>query len=515
MAGISCLYFMNLSHGIPIAKLQLKNDDFFNIKNLVTNDAIAGGSYVTTSYTTRPLLAYTHDGGTTWNYPASVISALPVDVSWLASFAGATCSGVNCIAGGYYERLLPSNTVPVSYPLLSISQNAGITWTYPSTITSSLPSNFRAGKFSSTPWCSGSNCIVAGNYLSTSTPALQTPLLASSHDAGLTWNYPSTIISNLPSNFVGEGYFTASTCNATNCYAVGQYQSIIGHNYYPLLSVSQDGGSTWTYPTTIQSNLPSNFDQAGIFNSISCSSTTCVAAGDFVISNPSAPHFPLLAVSQDNGSTWNYSPTISITLPLDFISDAFVKSVSCNVNNCITVGQYSSTKTGSLLYPLLLSSQDGGNTWSSPLTIVHNLPDDFEATGAFNGALCNRNICIAVGTYQSKSRNNQLMPLLASSTDGGTTWIYPPSVIANLSTLPNNILDGEFFNISCNANDCTAEGQYQSKNLGVPFYPLIATSHDAGVTWTYPPTAVSNVPSDYFDHGVLSNGNSSHTLKKK
>lgn len=92
------------------------------------------------------------------------------------------------------------------------------------------------------------------------------------------------------------------------------------------------------------------------------------------------------------------------------------------------------------------------------------------------------------------------IPLVASSLDGGKTWIYPNSISANL---PSNTANGRLFATSCKRADCIAEGRYETKNPGKTQYPLIATSHDAGQTWTYPSTVTSNLPSDYHENGIF------------
>lgn len=496
MVGMGCLSFINLSY----ATLPLPNE--------VTSNAIAGGSYVTFLNTLKPLLAITENGGTTWHYPSSVISSLPDDLAWRAAFAGASCSNMNCLGAGYYESFWSVSNHSNIYPLLSVSHDAGKTWTSPGTVISSLPVGFVTGKFNAAPWCSGNNCIAVGDYFGQNAirNTQRFPLLASSHDAGSTWQYPSTILSNLPTDFSDRGYFSGATCVATDCLAVGRYKNTLA-NYFPLLSNSHDGGNTWNYPSTVISNLPNDFANKGVFNAASCSTATCVAVGEYITSKPGAPQYPLLAISQDNGSTWRY-PAVAANLPNDFISTSLVSSVSCNANNCIAVGQYESSQAGNLQYPLLLSSQDSGSTWSSRDSIINNLPSDFENKAVFYGASCNRNICIAVGEYQSKDNNGPSLPLLASSLDGGVTWSYPTSV----KTEALNLLNGKFLSVSCNVTDCVAQGQYQNSRSNF-FYPLIAVSHDAGVTWFYPSSVISNLPDDYYDEGVFYSGNSSFTSK--
>jgi hypothetical protein len=184
-----------------------------------------------------------------------------------------------------------------------------------------------------------------------------------------------------------------------------------------------------------------------------------------------------------------------------------MNNINCNQNNCIAVGQYQSAQGNQKKYPFLLSSQDAGHTWIYPLTIVTGLPPDFQNVASFNGAHCDMNNCIAVGMYQSSTYAGQQIPLAATSNDGGKTWVYSASITANL---PADLSNGQFSSVSCNRGDCTAKGQYQSEKAGIPYYPLIATSHDSGKTWTYPSSVISNLPADYNNDGIFSGGNSSH-----
>ena len=183
----------------------------------------------------------------------------------------------------------------------------------------------------------------------------------------------------------------------------------------------------------------------------------------------------------------------------------------CNGNNCIVVGQYQSQWRNNVLYPFLLSSQDGGHTWSAPVTVIDNLPPDYVKVGVFYGAQCNTNICTAVGEYTSSSFNGQSVPLLANSLDGGKSWIYPSLASINY---PTSFLNGKLSATSCNVSDCIAEGSYTDVILKKT-YPLLLSSHDSGKTWAYPPSIFSGLPGNYFNNGKFTNGGSSYTWKKK
>lgn len=93
----------------------------------------------------------------------------------------------------------------------------------------------------------------------------------------------------------------------------------------------------------------------------------------------------------------------STEFPSDFVNITSLNSVSCNASHCIAVSQYVSNQPGNTKYPFLLSTQDGGNNWTFPSTIITNLPADYQNTADFIGVHCNRNICIAVGNYKSSN----------------------------------------------------------------------------------------------------------------
>ena len=79
------------------------------------------------------------------------------------------------------------------------------------------------------------------------------------------------------------------------CIAPGYYYDSV-NIYRPLLALSQDAGSSWTYPASISSSaLPLSFIN-GSFLAGSCSGATCIATGTF---NDGFVNRPLLALSQN------------------------------------------------------------------------------------------------------------------------------------------------------------------------------------------------------------------------
>lgn len=106
-------------------------------------------------------------------------------------------------------------------------------------------------------------------------------------------------------------------------------------------------------------------------------------------------------------------------MPLDFSCCSALYSASCRGQNCIAAGSYNNAMSS---VSLLATSNDAGLTWRYTIdSTTPVLPLDFSSNAYFSGASCNGQQCIAAGTYQSVT---SYYPLLASSTDGGSTWTY-------------------------------------------------------------------------------------------
>ena len=106
---------------------------------------------------------------------------------------------------------------------------------------------------------------------------------------------------------------------------------------------------------------------------------------------------------------------------------------------------------------------------------------------------------VAAGSYQDT--NETSYPLLATSSDSGASWVYTLDSATSPSVPSRFSNDGSFNGVSCRGLNCVAAGSYTSTN-GIsqnPEYPLLATSSDGGVSWTYTldSTTSPSVPSDY------------------
>lgn len=373
------------------------------------------------------LMAKSTDGGSTWIYPfdATHNSGLPNDF-FIGYFLGVQCiSSTDCMVGGIYQ----ANSTQV-YPMLGISSDGGDSWSY--TIDAAhmqLPSNYDSsvgGEFDSVACSPDGLCVAAGNY---SNGSVQFPMIAVSTDGGVLWNYTldDTHTSNLPPNYSSDGGFTGISCvsNPSLCVIVGSYNN--GAGTFPLLAVSSDNGQTWNYIVDDTHNKPSDYNSNGTFSSINCTSGThCVASGRY---NNGTINLPMIAVSIDPNSTnWTYTlDGKNGSLPLDFLNQITPPYVSCLSSTiCTLTSSYTSSAIPSYLYvPLIANSLDGGLTWIYSISVLNSpIPYaySFSPSPWYINCIYPSTSCIMTSVYGARSGGGY--PAIASSPDNGKTWTY-------------------------------------------------------------------------------------------
>lgn len=465
--------------------------------------AIAAGQYTSVG-AIRPLLALSSDMGTSWTFPSAVNSPVFVpdntnSYNNSAGFFESSCDAQTCIAVGQYR-----DAGLVQRPLLAVSQDSGLNWIFPSSINAAVFSPVNTNPFSSAgefvgATCHGSTCIAAGNYFSAGT---RRPILAISHDSGTSWNFPAVINAPVftPDNtnaFVGNGRFFAVNCHGAICIAGGLYSS--GGIDRPLLAVSQDLGQNWTYPSAINAPVftPDNtnaFSNNGSFNGVACQDSVCIAAGSY---RSGGIERPLLALSQNATVTWTYPSVVNSPVFTPDNSNAFTANgsfadVNCQGTTCIAVGRYFG---GGTQRPLVAVSHDAGSSWTFPSSVTAPVftPDN---TNAFTGSAnllsisCQGPDCVTGGFYFG---GGGFRPLLAVSHDAGSSWTFPSSVTAPVFTPDNtNVFtnDGQFNDVHCAGGLCIAAGFYITGGVQ---RPLLAVSQDLGQTWTFPSAANSPI----------------------
>lgn len=452
------------------------------------NPQIIVGDYYTIKNKPMPLLAISQTENN-WTYPTLpelTNDRLGVD------FSSASCNSKFCAAVGTTN--LDQN--PKYNPLIAVSFDHGNQWSYISKL--GEKDNF-PGQTSSVS-CTNNLCVAVGTDIQKGYHPYM-PLLTVGH--GNEWNIPSSVINNLPSDFI-EGDFGYVTCNKSFCIAAGEYDSKDGHSY-PLVAVSYDKDKVhWTYSSSIAATLPKDVELTDVFG-LNCTDKVCIISGLYRL--PSDKQIAFLATSYDKGKTWTFPTDISSKLPDS--DDSRLDKVNCYKDLCVAVGSYYSNQDRKVLnyIPLIAVSHDSGKTWSYVNDLGNKLPLGYD-NGEFWNIGCNEKLCLAGGQL---SVNNHYGPFLMYSKDQGNTW-------SMLNELPKDYVDGGDFTggVNCSDTTCFAVGNY--RNTSQRFVPLLVSTQD-GNTWSYPSSVIDNLPQDFMYTNFLhtdsySNGLMAHKKHK-
>lgn len=415
-----------------------------------------------------PLMAVSHSQGNKWAY----FPTLPDGFIDRGKFDAVDCNDNYCVTvGSYYDKTH-------ALPLVAITSDRGHTWSYVSTQPPDYQKNVNYGSANTT--CTSSFCIIVSSY--TNINNKHYPLLGISQD-GKTWEYPKSIISNLPKDQFNSGLFSEVSCNNRVCIAVGYYSNK-QEKLHPLIAYSANQGKDWFY-----SQIPIELqDREGVLNNVKCTDKSCVTSGWFIDKHKNKP---LVLTSLDGGISWFYS-----IKELTGAQEMQLYSMNCDDNMCIAVGYYN------YYFPLLVLSNDNGITWNYPSSVL-NLPEKYKAYDNFlHTVSCNGNICMAGGIAGGSD-----FPLLIVSKDRGTTWAYIDT------NLPSDFLgEIDFRTIHCQQDYCMTTGSYLSKDEKT--YPLLGISQNAGVSWKFPSTIISELPKN-IDWGAFHSHTSSSPIKSE
>jgi len=486
---------------------------------------IAGGSYTGSGSLTYPSLAVGTAGGKNWSYSLDEVKGtMPFDFLNKGVFNDVNCSGDTCVAGGSYE-----STDGNFYPMLAVSSNGGVNWSYSVERGTGTPSDFvpnnsvESVAFTSVTCSSTSYCIAVGYYQGSTGGDKQDIMIATTTNGGTNWTYEVSGVSGLPPGFQ-FGVLNSVACTGSGVTAVcvtGGYYNFAGEQFFPLLALSTDGGTIWTYQIT-EANPPVNMGTSGIFNSVSCSGATtsavCAAAGFYDVAGTFA-QYSLLALSTNGGTVWTYPVEQNVNPPSGGIAgNAQFIGVSCTGSTTTTIcaagGQYGTSTTS---YPMLIVTTNGGSTWGYQVDAAHNLPTsiDLASFGAFfESVSCTGTtstaICAAGGRYDvSIDANDYQYPMLIVSSNAGAAspvWAYAVEFATN-DTLPSDFVAGAYNSVSCTGGtSCVAGGAYQNfVTHSLEYSPLEVSVKDGntndpkyfaslGIDFTMPTASLSLSP---------------------
>lgn len=250
--------------------------------------------------------------------------------------------------------------------------------------------------------------------------------------------------------------------SVTSCVAVGYTHGRTSWNGTTLVLTSSNGGRTWsrhgpkgTYSldgvscpkprvcVAVSNQSPSpgilrttdgwtrftarsiHLDDAPLF-SVDCRLPTCVAVG----------HYGTIVTSADSGTTWRIqrrSPTAS-----GLATESYTTVTCTSVRECVTVGAVWDSRSRRFVRGLLLTTVDGGRSWSRQPVAM---------TNQANGVSCpSRTTCVLVGDHGA----------IFVGAEGGTTWRKPGSGT-----------NRDLYRVSCpNPHQCVAVGKGGTILLG-------------------------------------------------
>lgn len=360
-------------------------------------------------------------------------------------------------------------------PLIVNSTDNGSSWSVKSI--SNLASGGRLASSSCTGNADNTICTAVGENL-TFNPYSYSPLLVQSTDGGNSW-------SSIPiPNFNDSGDLGSTSCtgsgNTAVCIAGGTRRDT-NFNNTPLLISSLNGGNSWTIVAV--PDAPSS----GGFYGTGCtgvgSNALCVAVGQ---GQPFGNGYstPLVVKSSDGGVSWSQA-----TIPN--LNNGIIYSASCSGNgvSAICTAAGITRLVDDSLGPLLVESQNGGETWSVvPISGKIELQST-SCTGSGSTAQC-----VAVGFDRS---TGQFSPKLVQSLDGGITWSYV--------SVPNIAASGTLNKVSCSGSGfdavCVAVGQDYNNNT-----QILIKSSNGGASWTVVQVPNLNTTGGFYGVNCTGNG---------
>jgi photosystem II stability/assembly factor-like uncharacterized protein len=272
------------------------------------------------------------------------------------------------------------------------------------------------------------------------------PLLSVSNDYGTTW------VNSLPIN--EKSFFQAVNCDVSGniCIAGGQPVNTRTTNIMPLLYLSHDRGNHWSHVDI--PNLPAAMIS---FNGVGCigegDTATCFASGGAYFNDNLDTFQSLFLVTTDGGKNWS-QPLIG-QLP----SQSYLGSATCSSNAanavCVVVGS-----------GFMVVSNDGGKNWS-----VKNapfLPQSSHVSCTGDGANA---VCVVVSDSSSS---------ILVSKDSGNTW-----ALKAIQNEPSAVATG----VSCTGAAPTALCVISGNRYDTPEHTnteisaMLAVSNDNGDTW--------------------------------
>ncbi|TVZ03365.1 hypothetical protein EAS64_23460 [Trebonia kvetii] len=346
---------------------------------LVTAVVAAVTTVLSLSLTAGPATASAGPGNSGWqavSLPGPVVPGVP-------SLASCTSGTSFCLTVSQLNNL--------GYTV-SVTADAGASWQHYATLSAAM-SYPNAASCPTTTVC----------WLAGYSPApAYGPGVAETTDGGKTWTDMT------PANLPFSWQLTSIDCvSATTCWIAGDDSPGVAPGFTPVLGETTDGGANWTWFT----NLPAitQYDPQGTYalDAIACTSALdCVAGGGLDVGDGLAQ----VIFTTDGGETWSRSTDPTLTGLQEIFGLSCVNG-SGGLPTC-----YAAAAATSAAGPVVISSTDGGATWSGMET--------YDNTGWMYSIACpDAAHCRATGAGTTVG--------LVGTADGGNSWTVATSDTSN------------------------------------------------------------------------------------
>ncbi len=301
-----------------------------------------------------------------------------------------------------------------------------------------------------------------------------------------TWVLSTLSTSGLSPAAVSNPVTTSSiSCpSTTSCLLTGQYY-VTNTNSYGFFATGSLSGGVWTWTLKTLPNTGANpAPQSGTgvsAASLSCPSTTsCIMTGSYVATSPNTYGF--VGVGTLSGGVWSWAMSTLVTTTLNPIPSSATSStvVSINpyslscpaVNSCVVVGGYLDTNQNNDGFIVVGTLSASTWTWSaSTLSTTALVPASNPSPSSYTNpdviSCPSTTSCVAMGTYENTSANNDAMVITGTLSAGTWTWIpseAPTTGLNPASITAQGLGPG---GISCpSAARCVATGSYQANIPG-------------------------------------------------
>lgn len=464
----------------------------FNLYAGDSNLLFAVGSAEKNDRTEFPIVAVASQKGESWDY---LSIPLPTDYKKLRLLTAPSCNNNFCVAASSYWD--SSND---RKSLFAIRNNQTQTWKYVPIQHEDSFTGVAGVGYEAASSCNDSFCAVAQIYSTKENRRI--PMIMTSAN-GQDWTFSKELL-NVPEDYGHYGEVSKLKCTNDLCIAVGGYidkEHKTFEHVRPLMAVSRNK-ETWSYV-----NVPLPEDGIGFATlaGVDCTEKMCVAVGSYEPKSRKGTQSYIL-ISKDKGASWS----VNSIVPAQATGDSDFTSVKCHQDMCIAVGCYEVGKPKRYkdVWPLIAVTKDDGKTWTLPSSIISKLSHSVDAVNVFRSIDCNDKMCFAAGEIIDDKAGG-FLPLLAFSDSKAESWSY----VIDLPEDTSGTLIGDAY---CNKNICMATGSYVGTRGGKrTTLPLSIVTQDGGKTWLYPKEVVSKLPLEYETAQFWGSSSHNSVLSKK